>query len=156
MTPGVLESLAPLNPALSIAGSLTSIAALGMAIFAIQRALAHATRMKREHAKNAASLRRTLDGCRGTISRILEMTDEVKYFRALDALSSTLTSTLARHELYVQGEARQSISDLSLLLLDAATHGHEESLRLLEGALAMVEMLLENIGAPKSRLGSAA
>lgn len=152
MMPGILEGLAPLNPALSIAGSLTSIAALGMAIFAIQRAFAHSARMKREHAKNAVILRRTLDGCRATISRILKMADGEQYFRALGALSSTLNDTLARYETCVREEARQSISDMSLLLLDAATNGHAESIRLLESAHAMVEMLLDNIGAPKSGL----
>lgn len=152
--PGVLESLVSLNPALAIVGSLTSIAALGMAIFAIQRSLAHASRMKKEHAKNTAFLKHTLDGCHKTISRVLKMKDKEQYYRSLGALSLTLTNALTRYEIHVRQDARQAISDMSLLLLDTATHEHAESIKLLENVQAIVEMPLENIITPRSGLNA--
>ncbi|MDD9826545.1 MAG: hypothetical protein OXU86_07245 [Thaumarchaeota archaeon] len=82
------------------------------------------------------------------------MKDKEQYYRSLGALSLTLTNALTRYEIHVRQDARQAISDMSLLLLDTATHEHAESIKLLENVQAIVEMPLENIITPRSGLNA--
>lgn len=145
---GALTLVDLLGTALAVAGSLAGTRALIMYLRVIRKARKFRAHMEEEQSQNTKSLKGTLRGCRKAIEAARGLEDKEACFRSLGALSITLQGAMSRYEAHIAHDARHSVQLLSLLLLDAATVGHEESIGMLEAASAHIAIMLKGARPP--------
>ena len=136
---------------LMLVGSITSISAFAVALFVLRKSYLILSFLRHEDSRNLKSLKFLLDGCQDTINRICSIRDELTYFRSLGALSQTLSNTMSHYDIYISLNARSSVTEISLMLLDASTYDYDDSVAILRAMPAHIDTLLENINFPPSR-----
>jgi len=146
MTPldaaGAFTALDLVGTGLAVAGSIAGSIALYKFFTTLGKARKYRKHVREEQSHNTKSLRGTLRGCRKTMARVRGIEDEESYFRSLGALAVTLEGAMSRYEAHIDHNARKSVQILSLLLLDAATVGRQESDEMLKAASAHIGKLL--------------